>query len=443
MKKQLIIFGIGLFVSSFLFANTSNKEKSFKQKESKITTITTDGAWCWFSDPRAIYVHGTDPGILTGWVTADGSIESAKIDLEGEVTKQILAPKIDKDDHANPAFVELNNGGAAVFYVKHFDEFVRSHITNNENHQFGDAILHDPFDKQELEKFPLRRTSYANPFVLKEEAGKLYCFGRWTGFKPNMMVSDNNGETFSKSKVLITNYPFDGNNRPYVKYYSDGVSKIHIVFTDGHPRNELTNSVYYAYYEKGFFWKADGTAICSIDQLPFEPKDATVVYKADEQNGKSWIYDIAADKKGNPVILFAKYPDDLNHIYYQARFDGTKWIECKICNSGKWFPHTIEGKTEREPNYSGGMTINPMHTNEIFVSEQVNGVFEIVSYRINKKGSVVARNEITKNSSLDNVRPFIPRNMCKGDSRVVLWMQNEKYIHYTDFKTSILMFQDK
>lgn len=33
--------------------------------------LTQDGAWCWFSDPRAIYVDGT---VVTGWVKKDGTI---------------------------------------------------------------------------------------------------------------------------------------------------------------------------------------------------------------------------------------------------------------------------------------------------------------------------------------------------------------------------------
>jgi len=437
-NKVYIIFVVFLSLIGF----SSEAQKHIDESSQTITKITSDGAWCWFSDPRAIYVHSSMPGILTGWVTSNGSIESAKIDWSGNVKKQVLASKIDKDDHANPSFVELNNGGAAVFYVIHFDKFVRVHLMGKDETQFGEAIHNDPFDEQELKKFPLRRTSYANPYVLSKENGKVYCFGRWTGFKPNMMVSTDNGKTFSKSKVLITNYPFDSNNRPYAKYFSDGKSKIHIVFTDGHPRNEPNNSVYYACYEKGAFWKADGTKICSVDELPFEPKDATLVYKADKENGKSWIYDIAADKKGNPVILFAKYPDDLNHIYFYSHFDGKKWIESKICNSGKWFPQTIAGKTEREPNYSAGMTVNPLNTNEVYVSEQIDGVFEIVKYKFNKRGKITFREEITKHSKFDNVRPFIPRNMQKGDSKVVLWMQNERYIHYTDFKTSIMMLKE-
>ena len=32
-------------------------------------TLTDDGAWCWFSAPRAIYKHNVADEIVTGWVS--------------------------------------------------------------------------------------------------------------------------------------------------------------------------------------------------------------------------------------------------------------------------------------------------------------------------------------------------------------------------------------
>ena len=31
--------------------------------------FAADGAWCWFSDPRAVYAQGR---IFAGWIAADG-----------------------------------------------------------------------------------------------------------------------------------------------------------------------------------------------------------------------------------------------------------------------------------------------------------------------------------------------------------------------------------
>ena len=434
--KQLILLIICIFQLSVISAQQQN-----------IKTLINDGAWCWFSAPGAIYRHNAvNNEVITGWITSDGTLQAATLNLDnGNKEVQTVTSKLDKDDHANPAFVELKSKEVLMLYSKHFDQRVRDNhlLANSKTLNFGKTIEHDIFDKEELKRYPNKRVTYANPAVLSKEKGRLYCFGRWTGFKPNIAWSDDDGQTFTKSKVFISDKVFSTTNRPYVRYYCDGKSKIHIVFTDGHPRDEKTNSVYYACYEKGAFWRADGTKIGDMEHIPFEPKDATVVYKANEKTGRAWVYDISADKKGRPVILYARYPQETQHLYHYAAFDGAKWIDTEICNSGKWFPQTPEGKTEPEPHYSAGMTFNPLHPGTIYLSREVNGIFEIEKRVTQNRGVSWDVTPITKNSKYDNVRPIVPKNMTKKDRPVVMWMVNRKYVHYTNYDTRIDYWIDK
>ncbi len=407
--------------------------------QNKIFTLNNDGAWCWFSDPRAIYIKGKTNTILSGWVKSDGSIEASILNTEtGTVKTQVLYPNLEYDDHDNPAFLQLTDNSLIAFYAKHCALNMYYHkSTTNSDSIFGNVIPYDPISQSELEKYPLRQVTYTNPYQLKKENNRIYVFGRWTGYKPNIMWSDDNGNTFTKSKVFIAEDGFRKDNRPYVKYFSDGKSRIHIVFTDGHPRKEASNSVYYAYYENKAFWRLDGTKICNLDQIPFKPSDATIVYKATEQTGRAWIYDIIADKKGNPTILYARYPSEDQHLYHYAKYDGKQWHDHEICNSGRWFPQTPEGKTEPEPHYSGGMSLHPLKQNAVYVSKQVNGIFEIEKFVTTDYGKTWKIEPITEHSKYDNVRPVIPRNMTKKNKTVILWMENEKYIHYTNYKSSI------
>lgn len=433
-----ILFILGVFLIACNGCKAPEKiEESEKIRKPEV--LSQDGTWCWFSDPRSIYRHNGKAEIVTGWVTKDGSIESAILDLEsGEKVVQNVSPQLEVDDHANPAFIELANKDVLMLYAKHSDQYIRINRLASSNDTFGPLNKVDPFDEAEQAKFPNnRRVTYANPFALRAEQDRIYCFGRWTGFKPNVCWSDDGGNTFSKSKVFITNYPFDPGNRPYVKYYSDGQSKIHIVMTDGHPRNEPTNSVYYAYYENGAFWKADDTKICNIDEIPFEPLQASIVYQATDETGRAWVYDIAADPEGNPVVLYARYPEETEHIYHYARYNENSWDDHKICDSGQWFPQTQEGKVEREPHYSGGLTIDPMDVNTLFVARERKKVFEIEKMTTTDSGKSWEITPITTNSKYDNVRPIVPRNRRAEDPLMVLWMVNERYVHYTDYQTRI------
>ncbi len=399
--------------------------------------LTNDGTWCWFSDPRAILVNNK---IITGWVKSDGTIESVVFDLASSDIQAIeLYYKLEADDHDNPAFTLTDEGKALAMYTRHSrkDLFINVLSDLNDNPSFSKPRLIHPWNENELQKFPRQTMTYANPYRLSSEEDRIYCFGRWTGFKPNVMWSDDSGLTWSDARVFITNYPFDSNNRPYVKYFSDGQSRVHIVFTDGHPRDEPTNSVYYAYYENGAFYKASGELICTIDEIPFEPSQASVVYTSNPTEGRAWIADIGQDENGDPVILYTRSPTEENHEYWYARYSGQDWIEQKICDSGKWFPQTPEGQKEWEPHYFGGMSIHPNDAGVVYLSREIKGTFEIERWETHDEGSTWKSEAITQNSEFDNVRPYVPRGLSSNDNEIVLWMENQKYIHYTNYKTSI------
>jgi hypothetical protein len=399
--------------------------------------LTENGGWCWFSDPRAIYSDGQ---VITGWVKSNGTVETAVFDIKNQsIQISDLYFRLERDDHNNPAFVKTAYDNVLAMYTRHSlkDLFINEIYSNSKGFSIREPQMIHPISKKELEEFPRETITYANPFLLEDENNRIYCFGRWTGFKPNMMWSDDNGETWTKSRVFITNYPFDPGNRPYVKYYSDGKSRIHFVFTDGHPRVEPTNSVYHAYYEKGKFYKADGSQIVDMENIPFEPADASVIYKSNEEEGRAWIADIGQDKSGNPVVLYTKSPEETDHRYWYARYDGTEWFNYEICKSGKWFPQTQPGQKEREPHYFGGLTIHPDNANVIYLSRQVNGIFEIERWETTDYGKTWKHEAVTKESEFDNVRPFVPRGLKAKDVEVILWMENQKYIHYTDYRTSI------
>ena len=409
-------------------------------KISQKVKLTDDGTWCWFSDPRAIYSEDDGGKLITGFVTSEGNIDAMEYNLTtGEKTSTILYEDLEADDHDNPAFVRRADGYYFAFYTKHHNTnlYVNMSTSPNDASEWGNAVVINPNGKPDLEKYGDNKYTYANPFLLKNENDRIYLFGRWIGFKPNMTWSDDGGSTWSDGRVVVCPQPFTWVQRPYVKYYSDGLGKIHMVFTDGHPRDEPTNSVYYACYYDGAFHRANGEVICTLEDLPFEPKEATLVYDAKQTGARAWVYDIFADENGNPSIAYARYPTEEEHIYHYAWFDGTNWFDKKIVNSGKWFPQTPEGKHEREPHYSGGLTIDPNHQHTLFISREVNAVFEIERWSFDEKTDNWTSSPVTQNSLTEQVRPYAVKN-CTEET-LLLWDSVEHYIHYTDFKTATML----
>ncbi len=87
-------------------------------KEAKVQILTDDGAWCWFSDPRALYLNGKEDIIVTGWVKKDGSVEVASLNLEtGEHLKNNIFPAMQFDDHNNPAFATLPGSHILTMFI--------------------------------------------------------------------------------------------------------------------------------------------------------------------------------------------------------------------------------------------------------------------------------------------------------------------------------------
>lgn len=418
-----------LFSFLVVFAQNATAQSATKY-------LTDDGAWCWFSDPRAIMVDGE---VITGWVKENGTIEAARLNIDNHQSEfSEMYFMLERDDHDNPAFTVTEDGNVLAMYTRHSkkDLFINM-LEDKSSFDFSTPQFIHPWSQDQLDKYPRQTMTYANPYMLEKENGRIYSFGRWTGFKPNMIWSDDNGQSWSNTKVFITNYPFDSNNRPYVKYHSDGQSKIHFMFTDGHPRVEPTNSVYYAYYEQGAFFKANGEQIATMESIPFEPKQASIVYTSNPEEGRAWVADIGQDENGNPVLLYTRSPSEQNHEYWYARYTEDGWVNQKIVDSGKWFPQTPEGQREREPHYFGGLSIHPDDANVVYLSREVNGVFEIERWETNDMGKSWGSEPITQNSELDNVRPYVPRGLSSDEDEVVLWMENQKYIHYTDYRSSI------
>lgn len=393
--------------------------------------FTPDGAWCWFSDPRAVYRDGR---IIAGWVTADGSIQVGARSLAGgELTVATLAPQFERDDHDHPTLVFLPDGRLSAFYSRHSkgDMFLATTVRP------GDFTAWSP--SRELGFLDPARgprgITYANPFVLSAEDHAFWVFWRGSDFKPTFSISRDGGATWEPQRTLISQQGRDSGNRPYVKYWSDGRGRIDVIFTDGHPRNEAANSVYFVRYERGAFWRADGTRIGTLDDLPLQPAQCDRIYDG-ATAGRAWIWSVVEDAEGNPVVGYTRLPAEQDHRYHYARWDGSRWADHEITAGGSWFPQTPAGEKEREPHYSGGLSIDPANPARVYVSLPINGVFEIREFSTRDGGATWTSVPVTANSAADNVRPFVVPGTPAGQT-VVLWMHNLSYSHYTRYETQL------
>lgn len=437
-KKSVLSLLLGLF-SLLAFAQHTRATfvKNTGMDSESYLSATFNGSWCWFSDPRAVYYEGKHQRTYMGWIDNWGDIVVGFYDHKtGNIKTHVVADNIEVDDHNTPSLLFDEQGRLMVTYNLHTVQDMPLFMVKAKN----------PEDISEWEETQVLRFNdtkfypdlgnrakhcYTNPLKLGNEKGKLYLFWRGHDGKPTYTTSVDNGKNWDAGKVYFMPDPLYKFRRPYTKIYSNSTDKIHFVFTDGHPRNEKTNSIYYAVYKNGAFYKASGEKITDITALPMQPDKTDRVYNAATSGVKAWNWDIAEDPaSGHPVIAYAKFPNDSTHIYCYARWDGKKWQNYELINAGKWFPETQKGKTEPEPNYSGGMSIDKEDPNIVYLSVNRDSVFEIEKWTTSNGGKTWKIEFITKGSSKDNVRPFAVRGAKADNPLQVLWMQNTRYIHY-------------
>ncbi len=413
-----------LFILSFLSLHG--------QRAEDYKNITDDGAWCWFSDPRAIYHKGDHEVTYTGFVTSTGDIAIASKDHRtGAEATKIIYHKLQVDDHVNPSLLILPDGRLMVFFTKHGGTIY--HTTSKAPE---DISAFEPIDSLDLGS----RLCYTNPVLLSEENNRIYLFYRGGyDWKPSFITSDDFGKNWSAPRTFVSKKHSDQFNRPYTKVVSDGQSNIHFAFTDGHPREENHNSIYYLRYEKGSFFDAAGKKVGEVAQLPIEQETLPKAFDGVAYNQRAWIWDIALTQQGRPVIAYTTMPEETQHFYNYGIWNGSEWRHKRICEAGSAFPRFDRPREMRdpEPHYSGGMAIDPNNAKTVFLSKPHQDRFEIEQWTTSDGGETFTRNAITSHSLKDNVRPFVVREAPASITPRVLWMHVNHYEHYTNYNTGI------
>ncbi len=442
MSRFRVLLFLIPFLTCFLFFACSRNENEIEPRPAHQWKTLADGAWCWFSDPRAIYYKGEKEQTYIDWVDTVGSIMIASYDhRSGDIEKFTLHEKLQRDDHNVPSILVRSDRRLLVFYSKHGgDEFFMRLSKNPESIAEWHPVRTLPLNNNELYADSLLRDyTYSHPFQLSTENNRIYLFWRGINRKPCVSVSEDGGENWSKGKIIIRPEDIYQHRRPYVKYYSNNRDKIYFAFTDGHPRKEPENSIYYACYQQGSFYRADGSKITDFAKIPFKPRDADVVYDARATEVRAWVWDIATDQKGRPVILYTRLPEFKDHRYHYAIWDGEKWLDHEIVKGGGWFPQTLPGKRESERHYSAGLILDRADPSVVYLARPVNGTFEIERWQTSDMGKSWQSTLVTRQSEYDNVRPFISWNAPQYIKPRLFWMTNLNYIHYSDYASLIKM----
>jgi hypothetical protein len=170
---------------------------------------------------------------------------------------------------------------------------------------------------------------------------------------------------------------------------------------------------------------ATGTAY----QLPSEATPTTM------RDG--WTIDVASDSSGLPYVAFQARANNstLDHRFFYGRFNGSTWNVHEVAKAGSYL-------YSAEDDYTGLMALDPNDPDRLFISSKIDPRtqvamphYEIFEGNTADGGATWAWDPITYNSTMDNIRPIVP----KWDSQhtALLWMRGT-YSTYNNYNMAIV-----
>ncbi len=425
--------------------------------QTNFAVLADDGAWTWYNDPRAIFHNGK---LYFGYVrAADSKTVLSVFELTNGIKTDLWSSGFtQRDDHNNPGLLAKQDGRLLAIYSRHGSDEYFSYRTSSSTNP---AITAGWNPELSIPNSGAGMT-YANPFQLSTEGGRIYNFCRNLNFNPTIYTSADGGTNWSAPQHFIKTGT--GSIRPYVKYASDGTSRIDFLYTDGHPR-DVANSLYHLYYSGGAFYQTDGTFVTNYSALPLQHDSGqrgAVIYQYSDTNtpdpndhiptGRAWTWEIAYQSNGAPACVFTVQRDQVTGpnwfddriYYYYARWTGSEWQKRFIAQAGRPLYSS-------EDDYAGGICMDPQEPNVIYISSNAQNPFNLtdttnVALRAQERyeiwrgvtsdgGLTFAWTQITTNSTADNLRPYVPRR--NGGDRCVIWFRGS-YVSYTSYTAEIV-----
>lgn len=420
--------------------------------------LAPDGVWCWFGNPRAVFKDGL---LYFGYVRfSDGRVGLNTYDPQSQVSSNLwLSVMAQKDDHDNPALLPLSDGRMLAIYQKHGGEqrfYYR--VTAG-----GNTAAAADWGPELVFTSTTAGVTYANPYQLAAESGRIYSFMRNLNFNPTFVTSDPSGTNWSAPQILIRTGT--GSSRPYVQYCSDFDRRIDVTYTDGHPDvAAVPTSLYHIYYRDGALYNSAGTFLKYLANAPLlhdSGERGSLIYQYSESPtndpnahiafGRAWCWDVLYHTNGAPVAAFSvqrtnvmggNWYDDRIYYYY-ARWTGTTWQKRFIAHAGRPLYNT-------QRHYAGGISLDPNNPDVVYLASNAADPFDLttttnVPLRANDRyevfrgvtadgGLTFAWQPVTTNSTVDNLRPYVPRRNSYPVG--VIWYAGT-YTTYTSWNTAV------
>jgi hypothetical protein len=332
-----------------------------------------------------------------------------------DARRTVLHANLEADDHDSAALFVRTDGRYVAAYSRHnTDGLTRWRVS------FGSGSETAWRPEQTFDHGA--GTTYSNLYSAQGVDDRLYNFVRSAGRDPHFLVSDDNGSTWTFGGRLL-----NGPGRPYVRYATDGIGRVHLVTTEQHPL-DFGNSIYHGVIDDGQLRRADGTPVDTdlSDGVAVDPTRLTKVFAGDDGH-RAWTVDLQIDAAGQPYAAFS-VRSPAGHRYHYARFDGVRWRVHLLAHAGR-------GLYAAEPDYTGLVALDPRDPSRLVISTDAHPVtgrplisggdgqrhYELFEGVTIDDGATWSWTALTADSTVDNIRPIIPPG--DADHAALLWLR--------------------
>ncbi len=421
MKNLLLSLALILTVQLSAQINVKTSTKSSGEHSESFKSFTFNGSWSWFSSPSAKYYNGKT---YAGWVDNSGNITIGSYNhSNGEVLTKVIKERVEVDDRNNPSVLIGKDGSIMAVYY-----------TSNNRERGGESTIcfAKSLNKEDISKWS-KEVIVANndiKFSANKDLGGMCHVSiapvlisndeiviAWNNVDGDVKMAESRdgGDSWAAKSFFDVKGNVIG-----IKALLKNNRRIHFALTIE------SGSIYYLDY------KVNGKNMTS-----------EIVYNAETEKGKAIVYDLAQDKKGNPVIGYVNLTGEGEQYYSYAKLSDEKWINRTLVESGGTFVMAIKSKKEVNPDYSGGMAIDPDNVNQIYLSINRGGIFEIEKWSTQNDGKTWVIDPITKGSEKNNVRPIAVVNALDGNPLQIMWMTNTNYYSHNYSQLKDLHWADR
>ena len=375
-------------------------------------TVTDDGGWCWFQDPRAIRHRGSHDRTYLGWISRAGDVRVGQYDHDDdELTTATLHTDYEPDDHDDPTIAMRPDGRLVVFYTRHGGPSVDYRISARPE----SVAAFEPECHVEPGSDP--SVTYPNPRWID---GDLHLFVRNDGSVVDI-VSPDGGETWEEGRELVSTGGEGWCVYSKVSRARDG--EVHLGLTHAMGgRDEPHRHVRHARFDGDAVRASDGTVLGRVSEgsLPVSLYETTPVYDSEETGDDAWIWDCAT-AGGVPQLVYVQLvaPDD--HRYRYARWTGDDWVDEFLCHGGT---HVVDGERSAERYYSGGVVLDHDSPGVCYASVGSHDSSALLRF---ERVDGDWRTEQVAPADAQNVRPVVPWN--SHPELGVCWLRGT-YDHY-------------